>query len=206
MCLCLEIDAHRVTLTTVMSIENPNFKSTVAAFTVIVTLCLPVNAQNADLTDEAVLLQQLALANEAEALNLERQLQAVWGKSGSAAMDFLLKRGREALEVDDIDGAIDHFTALTDHAPEFAQGWSMRARAYFAADLLGPALLDLETALALNPNNYNAILGLAAIFETFNDSERAYEAYLRVQAIHPHHEVATEAIERLKPHVMGKTL
>ncbi len=204
--LCLEIDAHRVTLINVMNIKHPIFKTTVAAIAMIVTLCLPVSAQNADLTDETVLLQQLAEANEAEALRLERQLQAIWSKSGSAAMDLLLKRGRDALDVEDIDAAIEHLTALTDHAPEFAQGWSVRARAYFAADLLGPALLDLETALALNPNNYNAILGLAAILETFGDSELAYEAYLRVQAIHPHHEAATEAIERLKPHVMGKTL
>lgn len=204
--LCLEIDAHRVTLTNVMSLIHPIFKSTVAAIAVIVTLCLPVNAQNADLTDETVLLQQLTEANKSDGLRLERQLQAIWSKSGSAAMDLLLKRGQDALEIDDFDAAIEHLTALTDHAPEFAQGWSVRARAYFAADLLGPALLDLETALALNPNNYNAILGLAAIMETFGESERAYEAYLRVQAIHPHHDAATDGIERLKPHIMGKTL
>lgn len=204
--LCLEIDAHHVTLTNVMSIEHPIFKITVAAIAVIVTLCLPLYAQNVDLTDETVLLQQLAVADEAEARRLERQLQAIWGKSGSAAMDLLLKRGRDALEVDDIPAAIEHLTALTDHAPDFAEGYSVRARAYFAADLLGPAMLDLETALALNPNNYNAILGLAAILETFGDQKRAYEAYERVQAIHPHHEAATEALERLKHDVMGETL
>jgi len=204
--LCLEIDAHHVTLTNVMNIEHPIFKSTVAAFAVIVTLCLPLYAQNADITDETVLLQQLAVADEVEALRLERQLQAIWGKSGSAALDLLLKRGRDALEVEDIPAAIEHLTALTDHAPDFAEGYSVRARAYFAADLLGPALLDLETALALNPNNYNAILGLAAILETFGDQKRAYDAYTRVQAIHPHHEAARNAIERLRPQVMGKTL
>ena len=204
--LCLEIDAHRVTLTNVMSIEHPRFKSTVAAIAVIVTLCLPVNAQNADLTDETVLLEQLAVADEVTARRLERQLQAIWRKTGSASMDLLLKRGRDALEVDDIVAAIEHLTALTDHAPDFAEGYSLRARAYFAADLLGPAMLDLETALALNPNNYNAILGLAAILETFGDQKRAFEAYTRVQAIHPHHEAATEALERLRPRVMGKTL
>lgn len=189
-----------------MSIEHPKFKTTVAAIAMIVTLCLPVYAQNADLVDETVLLEQLAVADEATARRLERQLQAIWRKSGSAAMDLLLKRGRDALDVEDIAAAIEHLTALTDHAPDFAEGYSLRARAYFAADLLGPAMLDLETALALNPNNYNAIIGLAAILETFGDQQRAFEAYERVQAIHPHHEAARDALERLRPRVMGRTL
>lgn len=190
----------------VMSIEHLKFKVTVAAIALIVTLCLPVYAQNADLTDETVLLKQLAIADEAEARRLERQLQAIWRKSGSASMDLLLKRGLDAIEVGEFTVAIEHLTALTDHAPEFAEGFSVRARAYFAADLLGPAMLDLETALALNPNNYNAILGLAAILETFGDQKRAYEAYSRVLAIHPHHHVVTDALERLRPQVLGKTL
>lgn len=189
-----------------MHIEHPIFKTTVAAIALIVTLCLPAGAQNADITDETVLLGQLAVADADSARRLGKQLQLIWGKSGSTAMDLLLKRGRDALLADDIDAAVEHLSALLDHAPTFAEGYSVRARAYFAADLLGPAMLDLETALALNPNNYNAILGLAAILETLGDPKRAYEAYSRVLAIHPHHEVVTQALERLKPQVMGKTL
>jgi len=110
------------------------------------------------------------------------------------------------LETSDIHAAIEHLTALTDHAPEFAEGWHLRASAYFDAGLYGPALADLERALRLNPNNYNAIIGLGAMFETFEDPARAYEAYLRAQAIHPNHEEVGKALERLKPEVEGKAL
>ena len=193
-----------------MSFEHPNLKRIVAAIAAIVMFSLPLPAilaaQEADITDETALLEALAQAEPTEAKRLERQLLALWGKSGSAAMDLLLKRGRDALKESDTRAAIEHLTALTDHAPDFAEGWYARATAYFEAGLYGPALSDLEHALHLNPNNYNAIIGLAAMFETFGDPERAYEAYQRAQAIHPNNEEVGKALERLAPEVEGQTL
>ena len=37
-------------------------------------------------------------------------------------MDLLLGRGNEALEAEDYPTAIEHFSALIDHAPDFAEG------------------------------------------------------------------------------------
>lgn len=170
------------------------------------TVIIDPAALTADSTDEAALLRALADAAPAEAQRLDRQLQALWMKSGSAAMDLLMTRGRAALEGGDAVAAIEHLTALTDHAPDFAEAWHLRASAYFEAGLLGPAVADLGRALTLNPNNYNAIFGLGAILETLDDTERAHAAYLRAKAIHPNHEEVTKALERLEPRVKGKSL
>ncbi|TNF58738.1 MAG: tetratricopeptide repeat protein [Rhodobacteraceae bacterium] len=203
-----------------MLVSHPHLKCIVAAalLSVAISLPLPGFAQGADgaaegpeepaadLTDESALLAQLAVADADEARRLDRQLQALWARSGSAAMDLLLERARDAIEAGDTATAIEHLTALTDHAPDFAEGWHARASAYFQADLYGPAVADLERALALNPRNYNAIFGLGAILETFGDTRRAYEAYQRVRALHPHHEAVGEALERLKPRIEGQSL
>ena len=205
-----------------MSFLHPNLKGIVAAVAAVVMNSIPLAAQSADppgsspaetiveipadSTDEAALLQALANSDPSGAKRAERQLQALWDKSGSAAMDLLLRRGRDAMKVDDTRAAIEHLTALTDHAPEFAEGWHARASAYFDAGLYGPALADLERALALNPNNYKAIYGLGAILETFGDQARAYEAYQKAQAINPYYQEVTEALERLGPHVQGEAL
>ncbi|MCF6233293.1 MAG: hypothetical protein L3J36_09390 [Rhodobacteraceae bacterium] len=193
-----------------MSFEYPNLKHAVAAIAAIVMFSLPLPsqalAQEADSKDESALLEALSQSEPAEAKRLDRQLQALWRKSGSATMDLLLKRGREALEADNTRVAIEHFTALTDHAPGFAEGWYARAKAYFEAGLMGPALADLERALYLNPNNYNAIMGLGAVFEIFERPEQAYQAYLAALAIHPHHEDIGKALARLKPQIEGKAL
>lgn len=202
----LEIGRFRVTLANIMSVEYPNLKLIVAAFAALVLFSLPLSAQEADSSDETALLEALAQADPTQAKRLDRQLQALWRKSGSASMDLLLKRGRDALEASDTDAALEHLTALTDHAPDFAEGWHVRASAYFEAGLFGPALADLEKALRLNPNNYNAIIGLGAMFETFGDAARAHEVYLRAQALHPHHEEVNKALERLAPEVGGTAL
>lgn len=189
-----------------MSVIHPIHKAIVAATVAIVMNSIPLGAQTADSRNEAELLAALAEADEAEARKLDRQLQRLWAQSGSAAMDLLLERGRDALEAENLSSAIDHLTALTDHAPEFAEGWSARASAYFQADMFGPALLDLEQALALNPNNYTAIFGLGSILEVLGDEKRAYQAYERAKAIHPHFDDVTKAMDRLGPDIKGKAL
>lgn len=189
-----------------MRIAIPNLKGIVAAIALALAFSAPAVAQQADLTDESDLLARLAQADPAEAKQIDRQLQALWSKSGSAAADLLLKRGREALEDDNTRAAIEHLTALTDHAPGFSEGWHARASAFFAAGLYGPAIADLERALALNPHNYDAIFGLGLIFESVDRPEQAYRAYSRALAIHPHHEEVTKAMNRLEPGVAGQSL
>ncbi|MGR3758566.1 tetratricopeptide repeat protein [Roseobacteraceae bacterium NS-SX3] len=183
-----------------------NLKAIVAATALTVTYSLPALLHAQETADGAALLQALAQAGPEEAAGIDRDLQALWRKSGSPAMDLLLRRGTDALERGETGEAIEHLTALTDHAPGFAQGWYERARAYFAAGLYGPSVADLERALALNPSDYNAIYALGVVFEHFRDPPRAYEAYQRAKAIHPHHEEVTAALNRLKPLVEGKEL
>ena len=185
-----------------MTITKQILKPIVAALLAAGLLCGPTAAQ----TSETELLAQLREAPESEARRLERELSLIWDRSGSPSMDLLLRRGREALEEEDNIRAIEHFSALTDHAPAFAEGWHARATAYYRAGLYGPALDDLHRALVLNPNNYNALFGLGVMFQEFGDLERAAEAFDRVLAIHPNHEQAKEARERLVGRGIADTL
>lgn len=180
-------------------------KSAVAAFlfTVAVTLG-PVSAQEDIAAD---LLNQLAQAeDESSADRLERQVRQEWSKSGSATMDLMLKRGQDAMDVDNIDAALEHLTALTDHAPDFAEGWHTLALAYYRADMFGPAADALERTLALNPAHFGALRGLGAIFEQVDKPYLAYDAYSRVLTLRPHDSDVIEALERLELQVNGQTL
>lgn len=151
-------------------------------------------------------MSDLKVATPESARVIAEDIQLEWDKSGSAAADLLLSRGRKALEAGQVQSAIEHFTALTDHAPGFAEGWVSRASAFAHADMIGPALDDITTALSLNPQHFEAIIGLGAIMELLNRPEDAYEAYKLVQPIHPHHPAVTEALERLGPLVQGRQL
>ena len=198
----LELRRQPVTFTFVMSILTVNLKRHLTALGLAMWLCGPVLAD--DRTDQ--LFETLRNGPEEEAKRAARDIERSWARSGSASMDLLLKRGRDALEIGEISQAIDHLTALTDHAPMFAEGFHARAMAYFQADLYGPALDDLETALALNPDNYRAIYGLAVMFMELGDTRRAAQLFRRALSINPYLENATDALEHLKRDGIGRTL
>ncbi|MFS4582421.1 tetratricopeptide repeat protein [Phaeobacter sp. C3_T13_0] len=189
-----------------MVVKFSKLKAIVAATSLTVLFSVPLQVYAQETLDEAGLLAALSDSDPNEAIRLDRSLQALWSSSGSPAMDLLLKRGKDALDRGETQMAIEHLTALTDHAPKFAMGWYERARAYFNAGLYGPAVADLERTLMLNPNDYNAIFALGAMFEQFNDPKNAYDAYQKAQAIHPHHEAITNALDRLMTAVEGREL
>jgi tetratricopeptide (TPR) repeat protein len=152
------------------------------------------------------LLAALAVSDPRNAQRIARELSAIWDRSGSPSMDLLLRRGRAALERGEAAVALDHLTALTDHAPGFARGWSERARAFAVTGRFGPAAADLERALALNPQDYDAIFALGQMWEFFENPHKAHVAYGRAKAIHPHHEAVTKALNRLSEEALGKPL
>lgn len=129
---------------------------------------------------------------------VETQIWEEWSRSGSPAMDLLLARGREALEQDRLDAAIEHLSALTDHAPDFAEGWNARATAFYQAEEFGLSLADIERTLSLNPRHFGALGGLAQILEILEQPRAALSAYRAAYTIHPHRPNVEEAIERLE--------
>jgi len=175
-------------------------KNAVAALLTLALLAGPVAAQG---DSGASLLDQLQGADPEEAARLERQIRMDWESSGSPTMDLLLKRGKDALEAGEFDAAIGHLSALTDHAPGFAEGWHTRAMAFFREEEFGLALHDLERTLAINPQHFGAIFGLAVVMESLGQDDDAYALYSRVLSMHPHHEDAQAGADRLKTRVNG---
>lgn len=160
-------------------------------------------AQPATLDD---LFVDLAKPGNPHWKRVESDIQREWSKSGSPAMDLLLKRGREAMEVGDLEAAIEHLTALTDHAPDFAEGWNARATAYFMAGYYGPSLQDIARTLELEPRHFGAITGLGAIFQEMDNKPRALKAFQAAAALHPNRPDIIGAIERLERELQGTDL
>jgi tetratricopeptide (TPR) repeat protein len=181
----------------------PLLKRLVAAVLSIFVTFSPVWADAAKLDD---LFTRLSTAPEAESWRIEQEIWIEWSKSGSAAMDLLLQRGRDAMEAGDVKTAIDHFTALIDHAPDFAEGYNGRATAYFQAGEFGPAVADIAKALSLNPRHFGAMAGFGMILEETGQPDRALAVYKAALAIHPHLAGVLEAVERLKTEAHGRDL
>ncbi len=184
-----------------------HFQSIVTALLLTVMFSLPATpVLAADDVKLNKLYGQLLEAEEGLAQRIAGEIELELSKSGSASLDLLLKRGRRAFEAGNSDVAIEHLTALTDHAPEFSEGYYWRSLAYIQAELFGPAFADLEHTLTLEPRHYGAIEALGFLLEELNRPKMAHEAYERVLSIHPHHKDVRNALDRLGPEVAGKAL
>lgn len=200
--LPLVLAAQCATLFSMVTLTHP-FKCIVTALFVAVGFSLPVAAQETRLDE---LYQQLLEADEQSYARIEGQIMTEWERSGSPAMDLLLRRGKEALEDGQPDVAVEHFSALVDHAPEFAEGYFGRASSYYLLGLIGPALEDIRRTLALNPQHFEAMRGLANIMQELERPEDALELYELILTINPQSEEALLAVEFLNIQLEGLAL
>lgn len=178
-------------------------KYAVTAFAVNLSIFSIAGADEAELE---ALFEGLKTADESAATQIEQRIYEIWSKSGSEAMDLLLDRGRTALNDGDATLAVEHFSALIDHAPGFAEGYNARATAFFQKGQYGLSLNDIRQTLALNPRHFGAISGLALILEEMGQQDDAYAAWKEVEKLNPHQRGLDEALLRLERFVEGETL
>lgn len=186
-----------------MRIKKHLYKSIATAFLVGVWISSPSWADEERLD---LLFEQLLEAEPQEIDRIEGQIVTEWSKSGSAAMDLLLRRGEDALEEGAPEIAVEHFSALVDHAPEFAEGYHGRATAYYQLGLYGPAIDDLREVLVLQPRHFGAMTGVAVILEELERPEDALEVWHLMQAIMPADAEIQAVIDRLQEQLRGTTL
>ena len=186
-----------------MKARLPFHNHIVAALVAVFAWAAPVFADDAVLDK---LFDELKSSDAQASERIEQEIWNEWSKSGSPAMDLLLERGRAAMATGDLPAAIEHLTALTDHAPDFAEGWNARATCYYQMGELGPAVQDIAHVLTLNPRHFGALSGLGMIFEELDQPEKALEVYKAALAIHPHMAGVLASVERLSAATAGQDL
>lgn len=129
---------------------------------------------------------------------VESEIDRIWSHSGSASMDLLLSRGNDALAAEDYPTALEHFTALIDHAPDFAEGWNARATTYYLMGEYALSINDVEHVLVLNPRHFGALAGLASMLEAMDEPQLALRALRAAQALNPNRPNINEAVTRLE--------
>lgn len=181
------------------------FPSRIINFVVAAVICgIPVVAAAQSTVDD--FLDRLANPELRNWEVVEEEIYQRWQISGSATADYLLRQGIEAMEAQDYDAAYDHLTALTDHAPDFAEGWNARATLFFEQQMYGPAIADLQRTLALEPRHFGALTGLGLMLEDMGDTEHALRAFEAAHAIHPNQPDIERLLNELRVRLEGEAL
>mgnify|MGYP006195404529 CR=1 FL=1 len=178
-------------------------KSILAAICIFVAAAEMAAGQSARLDS---LFERLKNVDAADALALEAKIRQEWSKSGSPAADLLLSRAKIAIDAGDQKTAKGYLTALTDHAPEFAEGWNLTAVVLYQLGEAGPALAAIEQALALESRHFRALEGLMFILEDAGLFVKAFEVFQMIEAIHPHAEILSTVRDCLDAKTQGQAL
>lgn len=181
-----------------------DLKKSMTGLAVALTLITqPVFAQSLDRIDEdtvkvETLMEELAQPNLPTWQSVEDRILRIWSRSGSDTADLMLKRGQDAMEAENFDAAIAHLGALTDYAPDFAEGWNARATAFYLKDEFGLALADIHVALSLNPNHFGALTGLGVIYGEMGRPDLALRALEMARELNPHRPNIIQMIEQIQ--------
>lgn len=153
----------------------------------------------------AELYTHLGQAHDAtEAAPIAEAIEALWQQSGSDTIGVLMGRSAKALNDKKNDLALQFLDAVVELAPDYAEGWNRRAYAYFLQNNYEAAVGDLRRALALDPQHFKALDGLARILRETGQKKAALKAYKEILKINPYQEGAKEAADELSVEVEGQ--
>jgi len=131
-------------------------------------------------------------------------IERVWLHSGSATIDVLMERSIKAMSQKKVDLALKLLDSVVDLAPDYTEAWNRRAYVHFVLKDTERALGDLRRALALDPNHFKALDGLAQILREIGQKKPALKAFRQLLDVHPYWSGAKEAVEELEREVDGQ--
>jgi tetratricopeptide (TPR) repeat protein len=153
----------------------------------------------------ADLYAHLAAADSAEtAKKVQSTIERLWGHSGSDTVALLMQRAAKAVGAKDNDLALKFMDYVVLLAPDFAEGFNRRAFIHFSRNDMPSAVGDLRRALALEPNHFKALDGLAQIWRQMGNSKGALSVVKQLLEVHPYWEGAAKMAEELAREVDGQ--
>jgi tetratricopeptide (TPR) repeat protein len=151
------------------------------------------------------LYAQLATAeNEAAAKKFSSQIERLWRISGSDTINLLMTRAAKAISEKRNDLAEKLLNSAVSLAPDYAEAFNQRAFYRFTQNQFEAAVGDLRRVLALEPNHYKAMEGLAQIWKETGNEKGAYEVMKRLLEVHPFAAGAQKTFDELKREVEGR--
>lgn len=151
------------------------------------------------------LFGQLAQApSPEEAKPIEEKIGALFMQSGSASVDLLMSRAAAAQAAGDRDTARKLVDAVTDVAPNYAEGWHSRAGLQRASGDDSGAMVSLERVILLNPRHFGALAELGNMLEDYGNKAAALKLYRKALEYDPQLEGARRHVDALTREVEGQ--
>ena len=145
-----------------------------------------------------------AAEDEEQAKKISDRIERIWLLSGSDTVSLLLERVGKAMHDKRPELALKLLDQVVALAPDYAEGFNRRAFFHFTQGNFEAAVGDLRRVLALDPNHYKALEGLAQIWRDTGNKRGAYQVIKQLMDIHPFAAGAKPIYEELKREIDGQ--
>lgn len=147
----------------------------------------------------------LATAPDKKTANrISSALERIYLTSGSSTVDLLMERGIKAANAKKYAQAMKYLDAVTELAPDYAEGWNRRAFVLYRQNDYHRAAGDLRRVLALDPNHIKALDGLGTILQATGDEAGALKVFNRLSDVNPYWPGTERVLKELKRKVEGR--
>jgi tetratricopeptide (TPR) repeat protein len=173
----------------------------------ILALCLmPVSALASPMMPplDALFAQLKKATSPEEAKPIEDRIGSIFQQSGSASVELLMTRSQAALAAGDKDTAKQLLEAITNVAPNYAEGWHARADLQHVSGDDSGAMVSLEHAILLNPRQFAAMYELGNMLEDYGNKAGALQLYRKALELDPQLEGAQRHVDALTRDVEGQ--
>ena len=163
------------------------------------------DAERAQKLDD--LFAKLKAEDDADAANLiAEEIWAIWLRSGSASIDYVLGRGNVAQKSGDYDLAARMYDHVVRLEPTYAEGWMRSGRLALENKELSRAAAEITQGLIYEPRHFYGLWTLGNIFEQLGQNDEAFEAYSEALKIYPALTAVKDSVEYLSGDVEGEAL
>lgn len=128
---------------------------------------------------------QTAQSDE-EARMIEVAIRHAWANSGRPRIDALMANAIQAMHSGDYPVALGVLDRVTADAPDYTEGWNLRATVHYLDDDYAEAVNDIQRVLALEPRHFGALAGLGRIMLELENKKAALWAFDHALSINPH--------------------
>jgi len=144
-------------------------------------------------TDDRLLAGEIAVS-----------VEKLWRLPGGDTVNLLIDRAALFASKNELDKALKLLDAASELSPDYPEVWNRRAYVFYRMENTSAALGDLRRTLALQPEHFRALDGMAKILESLGEKKAALKAYDQLLKLYPEIEGASESADKLRKEVDGR--
>ncbi|KLN61158.1 hypothetical protein WH96_08325 [Kiloniella spongiae] len=116
---------------------------------------------------------------------IESKIWVIWLESSDKKITELMAQASRATQNKKYTEALNYYTEVIQHNPNYAEGWNKRALVNYLTGNYDKSLSDINRTLTLEPRHFGAISGQGLIYSAQKKWVLAKKSFESALLIHP---------------------